>query len=287
MAIANARPTLWSAKVLKALHENQVFTGPGVCNRDYEGEVREKGDAVKILTVGKVKVSNYTKGTDMSTAESLTDAAQTLVIDQAKSFNFEVDIIDDVQANVNLMGEGSREAAYELVKEADTFLAEKLWKEADTANKGASFKWGTAEKIYELIVELGIMLDKTNTPNDGSRFVVLPADAVGNLQRDIRFVGYGTTANRAQLEQGLPQAPNGYIGKAANFNVYQSNNVQSESSKYKVVGGHPVATTYGEQISTVRTYEPPLRFSTAVKGLHVYGAKVVRPSNLAFAIAEA
>jgi hypothetical protein len=288
MAIANARPTLWSAKILESLHTLLVFAGPSVINRDYEGEIAQQGDTVKITTVGPVKVSNYTKGTDMSAAESLTDAALTLAIDQQKSFNFEVDIIDSTQAalGINLQNEGSREAAYALAKEADTFLAEK-WKDIDTGNKGSSFKWGTAEKIYELIVELGILLDKTDTPNDGRRFVVLPPDAVGNLQRDIRFIGYGTAANRAQLEGGLPQAPNGYIGKAANFNVYQSNQVQSESSKYKVMGGHPMAWSYAEQISKVVAYEPPLRFSTAVKGLHVYGAKVVRPSNLAYAIAEA
>lgn len=287
MAINNARPTLWSEKILKSLHELSVFAGPSITSRDYEGEVKEKGDTVKITTVGPVKVSNYTKGTDMASAEALTDAELTLLIDQQKAFNFEVDVIDSTQAQtgLNLMGEGSREAAYALIKEADTFLAEK-WKDIDTANKGSAYKWGTAEKVYEGIVELGILLNKTNTPRDG-RFVVLNPDAVGNLQRDIRFIGYGTAANRAQLEGGLPPAPNGYIGKAAGFNVYESNNVQVESSKYKVVGGHPMAWTFAEQISKVVAYEPPLRFSTAVKGLHVYGAKVVRPSNLAYFIAEA
>lgn len=288
MAIQNARPTLWSAKILRSLHTLLVFAGPYVISRDYEGEVKEQGDTVKITTVGPVKVANYVKGTDMAAAESLTDAALTLAIDQQKSFNFEVDIIDSTQARtgINLQNEGSREAAYALAKEADTFLAEK-WKDISAANKGSSFKWGTAEKIYELIVELGTILDKTDTPNDGKRFVVLPPDAVANIQKDIRFIGYGTAANRAQLEGGLPQAANGYIGKAANFNVYQSNQVQAESSKYKVMGGHPMAWSYAEQISRVVTYEPPLRMSTAVKGLHVYGAKVVRPANLAFAIAEA
>lgn len=288
MAINNARPVIWSDKILKSLHTLLVFAGPDVISRDYEGEVKEQGDTVKITTVGPVKVANYKKGEDMAAAESLTDAALTLLIDQQKSFNFEVDIIDTTQARtgLNLMGEGSREAAYALAKEADTFLAEK-WKDIATGNKGSSYKWGTEKSIYEMIVALGVLLDKTDTPNDGRRFVVLPPDAVGNLQNDLRFTGYGTAANRAQLEGGLPPAPNGYIGKAASFNVYQSNQVQAETSKYKVMGGHPMAWSYAEQISKVVAYEPPLRFSTAVKGLHVYGAKVVRPSQLAYAIAEA
>lgn len=286
MSIVNARPTIWSAKILRALNTLLVFGGPNIINRDYEGEVSESGDTVKILTLADVKISNYTKDVDMSGPEALTDAALTLVIDQQKSFNFAIDNIDRLQANTNLMEEATRRAAYGLRKEADTFIAEK-WKDIDTANKGASFKWGTAETIYNMIVELGVILDKTDTPDDGSRFVVLPPDAVGNIQRDLRFVGYGTGANRAQLEGGLPQAANGYVGKAANFNVYQSNQVPVESSKFKCVAGHPMGWSYVEQITKVVAYEPPLRFSDAMKGLHVYGAKVVRPSQLAYAIAEA
>lgn len=300
MAIANARPTIWSAKILRALNTLLVFGGPGVINRDYEGEVSESGDAVKILTIGDVKVANYTKNTDMSAPEALTDAALTLVIDQQKSFNFGVDNIDKLQANVDLMGEAARRAAYALKKEADTFIAEK-WKDIDTANKGASYKWGTAEKIYEAIVEMGVMLDKADTPDDGSRFVVLPPDAVGNLQRDIRFVGYGTQANRETLERRIqkaqPQANpdytagfgynNGLIGEVAGFKVYQSNQVPVESSKYKCIAGHPMGWSYVEQITKVVAYEPPYQFTDALKGLHVYGAKVVRPSSLAYFIAEA
>jgi hypothetical protein len=293
MAINNARPTIWSAKILRALNTLLVFGGPGVVNRDYEGEVSEAGDAVKILTLGDVKISSYTKNTDMSAPEALTDAAQTLVIDQQKSFNFGVDNIDRLQANVDLMSEAARRAAYGLKKEADTFIAEK-WKEIDTANKGASFKWGTAETIYSMIVELGVLLDKSDTPDDGMRFVVIPPDAVGNLQKDIRFVGYGTQPNRETLQKGLGAGVgagfgynNGLIGEVAGFKVYQSNQVPVESSKYKVIAGHPMAWSYVEQITKVVAYEPPLQFTDALKGLHVYGAKVVRPSQLAWAIAEA
>jgi hypothetical protein len=286
MAIANARPTIWSAKILRALNTLLVFGSPGVINRDYEGEVAEAGDTVKILTLGDVKISNYVKNTDMAAPEALTDAALTLTIDQQKAFNFGLDNIDRVQSNVDLMAEAARRAAYGLRKEADTFIGEK-WKDIDTANKGSSYKWGTAEKIYEAIVEMGVLLDKTDTPDDGNRFVIVPPDAVGNLQRDIRFVGYGTQANRATLERGLPQGPNGIVGEAAGFKVYQSNQVPVESSKYKCIAGHPMGWSYVEQITKVVAYEPPYQFTDALKGLHVYGAKVVRPSQLAYFIAEA
>lgn len=305
MAISNARPTIWSAKILRALNTLLVFGGPGVINREYEGEVSESGDAVKVLTLGDVKISSYTKNTDMAAPEALTDAAQTLVIDQQKAFNFGVDNIDRLQANVDLMDEATRRAAYALRKEADKFIAEK-WKDIDTANKGASYKWGTAEKIYEAIVEMGVKLDETDTPDDGKRFVVLNPASVGNLQKDIRFVGYGTQPNREVLQKGLSNSynvpasgvaggnasaafgyANGLVGEVAGFKVFQSNNVPEESSKFKCIAGHPMGWSYVEQITKVVAYEPPLQFTDAVKGLHVYGAKVVRPSQLAYFVAEA
>src|SRR5215831_264310 len=296
MSIQNARPTIWSAKILRALNTLLVFASPNVINRDYEGEVDEGGDTVKILTVGDVKIAAYTKDTDMAAPEALVDAALTLAIDQQKAFNFAIDNIDTRQANTNLMEEATRRAAYGLAKDADEYVA-KLWEQIATANKLATaFKNATSEDIYKAIVECGVVLDETDTPDDGRRFVVIPPAAVGNLQQDLRFVGYGTQANRRQLETGLiggtadSTAEFGYasglIGEAAGFKVYQSNNVVKEASKWKCIAGHPMGWSFVNNLSKVQAYEPPLRFSDAVKGLHVYGAKVVRPSQLAYFTTE-
>src|SRR5205814_3411598 len=147
-----------------------------------------------------VKIQKYTKDTDLTGPEALVDASQTLVIDQQDAFNFEVDNIDRVQANVNLMEEAARRAAYALRKEADGFIAKKHG-EAELST--SEVKRSTAEAVYNAIVEAGVKLDETDTPDDGGRFIVLPPAAIGNLQRDIRFVGYGTQANLARLETGV------------------------------------------------------------------------------------
>ena len=282
MSIQNARPTLWSKMILRALNTLLVYNGPDVISRDYEGEIREAGDSVKIISIGDPEVRSYTKDTDI-TMDNLVDAAQTLVIDQQDYFNFQLDNIDRVQSVVPLLEEAARRAAYKLRKKADEFTA-KGWESA--GSEVSSFKRSTAEAVYNNIVEAGVKLDETDTPDDGKRFIILPPSCIANLQKDIRFVGYGTTGNRAQLEGGLPPATNGFVGYAANFRVYQSNDVPEASTKFKCCAGHPIAWTFAEQISKVEAYSPEKRFAEAIKGLHVYGGKVVRPAQLVKVVIE-
>jgi hypothetical protein len=284
MSITNARPTIWSSKILRALNTLLVYASPAVINRDYEGEVSEAGDTVKITTLGDVEVKTYTRDTNIAAPEALTDAALTLAIDQQDYFNFQVDNIDRRQANVPLMDEAARRAAYGLRKKTDTFVAE-LYKQIDTANVIGSDASPThalkSEEAYNNLVELGVVLDGTDTPDDG-RFAIVPPFFVGAIQKDLRFTSYGTSANRSQLEKGLPVGDNGLVGEAAGFKIYRSNQVpQTSAKKYKIVGGVPMAWSFVDQLSKVVAYEPELRFADALKGLHVYGGKVVRPSNLA------
>jgi len=123
------------------------------------------------------------------------------------------------------------------------------------------------------------LLDESNTPIEG-RFVVVPAWFHGLLLKDDRFVSSGTF-------RGDNTLANGNVGEAAGFTILKSNNVPNTSgAKFKLVAGHSIATSYAEQIVDVQTYKPEKRFGDAVKGLHIYGAKVLRPTNLAMIIAD-
>ncbi len=285
MALSNATPTLWSKMILRALDTLLVFNGPGVINRDYEGQIQTEGDSVKIVSVGDPEVRSYTKNTDITGPDNLIDASQVLLIDQADYLNWQVDGIDLVQVTVDVMAEAARRSAYRLRKKADEFTAKK-WEEV--SNKSASeVKTSTSEAVYNQLVEAGVILDENDTPDDGSRFVVIPPSAVGSLQRDIRFIGYGTQANRAQLERGLPNADNGLIGEAAGFRVFQSNQVAASGKKFKCIAGHPMAWTFADQILNTEVYKPEKRIgASGLKALHVYGGKVTRPSNLTQVLIE-
>ncbi|MEP6789321.1 MAG: P22 coat protein - protein 5 domain protein [Acidobacteriota bacterium] len=275
-------PTVWAARLLVALEKALIYGQTNVSNRDYEGEIRKAGNTVKIASIGDVTVSDYTRDTDIADPDSLTDEEQTLLIDNAKYFNFYVDSVDRAQQNVNVLDEAMRRSAWKLRDISDSFLADTMDAAVPNGNKIGTTgtpKVPTKDDAYEYLVDLGVLLDEADTPIDG-RFVVVPAWFHGLLLKDERFVKSGTHRSDTVLA-------NGEVGAAAGFAILKSNNVPNDTgTKYKIIAGHQVATAYVEQIVDVQTYKPEKRFGDAVKGLHVYGAKVVRPTALACLIAN-
>ena len=175
-----------------------------------------------------------------------------------------------------------RRSAWKLRDKADTYLAGLMDADVPTDNKIGTVgtpKVPTKADAYEYLVDLGVLLDESNTPIDG-RFVIVPAWFHGLLLKDDRFIRTGTRRGDATLA-------NGQVGEAAGFSILKSNNVPNTAGeKYKILAGHSIATSYVEQVVDLQTYKPEKRFGDAVKGLHVYGAKVVRPTNLAVLIAD-
>ncbi len=275
-------PTVWAARLLTALEKSLVYGQRGVCNRDYEGEIREAGNTVKIGSVGDVTIGDYTKDTDIDDPEVLTDSDLTLVIDQQKYFNFYVDSIDRAQQNVNVLDTAMRHSAWGLREKADAFLATTMDAAVPTGNKIGSVttpKVPTKDDAYEYLVDLGVLLDEADVPLEG-RFVVVPAWFHGLLLKDERFVKAGTSRSDSALA-------NGEVGEAAGLSILKSNNDPNTTApKYTLIAGHSIATAYVEQIVDLQTYQPEKRFGDAVKGLHVYGSKVVRPTALACLIAN-
>lgn len=278
MSLNNFIPSVWAGTLLQNLHKNQTYV-QALCNRNYEGEIRQLGDTVKINAIGPVTIGDYTKNTDHAAPETLTDAQTTLTIDQAKFFNFQIDDIDQAQQNPEVMGEAMREAGYGLADTTDQFIAAK-YADVDSGNligsTGTPKTVGTAggdSNAYSLLVDAGVALDEANNPR-GDRRIVVPSWYHGLLLKDDRFVNYATQDSAQTRDEGL-------VGRAAGFSIYVSNNVpNTTATKYRILGGSNNALTYAEQINSVEAFRPERRFADAVKGLHLYGAKLVRPKSL-------
>jgi N4-gp56 family major capsid protein len=279
MAINNFIPTVWSARLLQNLQKTLVYGQAAVINRDYEGEIRAYGDTVKINNIGRISVGDYTKNQDMNDPETLTDETRTLVIDQAKYFNFQVDDVDRIQQHPKLMDEAMREAAYALRNAADQFIASHYVDAAHTIGDDATPVEPTKNDAYEYLVDLSVKLDEADVPEQG-RFVIVPPWYEGLMLKDDRFVKTGSLPAEDRLV-------NGVIGRAAGFLVLKSNNVPKVPAgsgvveNYKIIAGHNIAWSFAEQVNQVEAYRPEKRFADAVKGLHLYGCKVVRPEALA------
>ena len=281
MALDNFIPEVWSARLLENLQKALVFGQEGVVNRDYEGEIQQSGDTVRINAIGEITVGTYTKNTNISAPETLSDAQVTLLINQAKYFNFQIDDVDKAQQKPKVMDAAMREAAYALADTADQYIAGLYTGVAagNTIGDDTTPIVPTASNAYEYLVDLGVLLDEDNVPNMG-RWVVVPPWFYGLLLKDDRFVKTGSPSADATLR-------NGQVGEAAGFTVLKSNNVPNTSgAKYKIVAGHPIAISYAEQINSVEAYRPEARFADAVKGLHLYGAKLVRSAAIAVLTAD-
>lgn len=274
MAVTTFIPELWSARLLYALEKSHVASN--LVNRDYEGQIKQQGDTVHINSIGKIDIVDYTRNADMADPQVLETTDQILEITQAKAFNFQVDDVDSAQAAGDIMDTAMQRAAYSLNDVSDAYLLGVIATGVDANNVigSAGAVALTADNVYENMVALAQKLDEANVPDTG-RSVVVPPAVYALLLKDDRFVraSSGTTADGVLL--------NGQVGSVVGLTVYKSNNVVNSGGTYTITAQVPSATTYAEQIVKTEAYRMEKRFADAVKGLHVYGAKVTNGKMIA------
>ena len=303
MSLNSFIPELWSDELLVALRKELVFAN--LCNRDYEGEISRMGDTVRISGIGDVTISNYTKDTDISAPQSLTDAQTMLVITQSKYYNFEVDDVDAAQQNPKVMQEAMSRAAYGVALLMDSFVAG-FYTDVPSVNAigssgspvtpqlGTQANVGGGQTVYDYLVVLNQYLTQQLVPKSG-RWAVVPPWCTTLLTQDIRFTSFNTPEANQRIVAGLGDASRGksgdaYLGRINGMDIYESNNavhlggtVGQSGSQDVVLAGHNMALSFAEGLSKTEAYRPPYRFADAVKGLCLYGAKTVRPQALAAA----
>ena len=285
MSLDNFIPELWAAEVMRSLEKSLIFGQAGVVNRDYEGEIKQKGDTVRINEIGPVTVKKYTKNTAIDHPEVLNDAQQVLEITEQDYFNFMIDDIDAAQQSPKVMQAAMAESSYGLRDAVDKFIAG-LHPGASAANLIGSTAApvepnntaGDASNIYKLIVQCRKKLVEANVPT-GGWWMIVPPWYYAILLNEDKFI----SVEKAGTSAGLR---NGQVGSILGFTIMESNNVayipegDGTNDVYKIMFGNSRAITYANQINKVEPFRPEDYFSDAVKGLNTYGAKVVRPQCL-------
>jgi hypothetical protein len=275
MALTNSQVTVFANELQSSLKKALVFAGPQAVNRNYEGSIRDVGDSVRIRSISRPTIAPYVKNVTTITPETLTDAERTLLIDQANYFAFEIDDVDmaQVQNGGGLMSEAALESAYGLADTADLYVAG-LYTGADSANKITTTSITSSDLAVAGLVNLKVKLDNANVPNAG-RYCIIPPWYEGLLVRSSAFISVA--------DSGTPEAlRNGHVGRAFGFDVFVSNNVTLVTGDdYLVSAGYTGAITFATQINKVESYRPEDSFSDAIKGLNLFGAKLVRPSGIA------
>jgi len=272
MGVGSFIPQVWSAQVLGDLLDSLVYGQ--VANRDYQGEITQAGDVVKINEIGDITIRDYTRNsTSALTLEYLSDAQKELKVDQQKYFAFEVDDVDAAQARGNYMTEAMRKAAWGLGNAIDEYIAAMHSQAGITLGTTAAGKHVTSSNVTKYIAEIGSRLDAANVPTMG-RWIVGPPWFVMAL--------YAAGVNKDTDNSRALQMGPGYYAQFMGFNIFSSNNVVNGAytDGAKIMAGYSGTISLAVQILNTEAFRSTDRFTDVVRGLAVFGAKVVRPTTL-------
>lgn len=287
----NFIPEIWSGKLIENFYDATVLAA--ISNTDYEGEIRQHGDTVNIRTTPEITIKTYVKGQTLS-VENPDKPKLQLVIDKGEYFACVEDDVDKVQSDIALMDTWSKDASERMKIKIDQRVLTDILPDISALNKGASagrisgnINLGTTGtpaaltkdgasstiSVLDYIVDMGTVLDEANAP-EGDRFLIIPAKMAGMIKksdlRDASLSGDGTSILR-----------NGRIGMIDRFTIYMSHNLSVTSGKYSIIAGHKMGMTFASQMTNMETIRSESTFGNIIRGLQVYGYKVVKPEALA------
>ena len=288
-------PEIYSKKVLNFFRKASVVEA--ISNTDYAGEISGFGDTVKIINEPEITVYQYERGADV-TKTVLTDAETTLIVDTANAFKFIVDDIESQMSHVNFKEVATSSAAYSLRDAFDEGVLAKMFAGvsssspdhiigSDSATADATLSHatnsvdllgsdGTGVDALDLMARMARLLDDQNVPEEGRYFVAPPSFYEELSQSGSKLLSVDFNAGQGSIRNGLVSS-----GKLRGFSMYKSNNIASTSNATgKVLAGHMSAVSTAQTITSTEVIRDPDSFGDIVRGLHVYGAKVLRPKAL-------
>lgn len=272
-------PTFWSSVLLEDLRKELVFGS--LTNARYIGQVRY-GQTLKVFSVSDTRITDYSPDTGFPTGwepdRARTKEEMTLTIDKAKAFQFFIEDLEDRAVLVDLMSSIMRETTYSLRDVVDQYIASKFEEGATPAFTDAGgvevVKTLTSSyTLYDLLVDIDTLMNKNNVPQSG-RWVVVSPEVRALLLKDSRFIA------NASSPQAYMNLVNGEVGQAAGFTIKMSNNIPDTpdaSANFRFYAGTNDALAFAYDVEKIETYRPENRFADAVKGLFVFGAKLIRP----------
>ena len=306
-------PTLWSGKLLAKFYQNTMLSE--VSNTDYEGELKNQGDTVRIRLAPSISISDYTVGQTLS-YEVPTPIFQDMQVTKGKYFGVQVNDVLAYQADMNMMNMFTEDAAKQLkiAIENEVFFNSFVTEGPAAVNEGATagkisaaynlgtdiapIDQATPENVLKAILRMSTVLDEQNVPEDGRFLIISPFDRQLLMQSSIAqayFTGDQSSVIRT-----------GKIGMLDRFSVYVSNLLpRGEAAKALVAGlsatsggaavtnakarrlmvaGTKAATSFAMTINKTEPLRNQTDFGDIVRGLAVYGRKVVKPEALVTAL---
>ncbi len=288
-------PSVYSKKVLNFFRKASVCEA--ITNTDYAGEITAYGDSVKIIKEPVISVSAYTRGSDTTTTK-LTDQEVNLVVDNANAFKFIVDDIETSMSHVNFKEVASSSAAYALRDAFDAAVIAEMFagvsaaspnhilgSDSDTDLAGGTFDGtgnldiGQASGEHDpldVMAHMARLLDEQNVPEEGRWFLAPPSFYEQLSQASSKLMSVDFNAGQGSIRNGLVSS-----GKLRGFDMYKSNNIAATTNAAgKIIAGHISSTATAQTITSTEVIRDPDSFGDICRGLHVFGAEVLRPEAL-------
>ncbi len=265
-------PEIWSKKLNNMLEKNCVMLQ--CVNRNWEGDIKQQGDKVKIITPADVTVSTLTSSN--IAYSSLTPASMELEIDQKKFFAFKIDDVAKVQTNGDIMEAHLNNAKKAIEEVQDSYLLAMHTNVTAANTVGSESAPITLNKstIYENFVKLSLTLKNSDAVYSGVRpWVVINPNIEAYLLQSPEFISAHNVADKTLRE--------GSIGRIAGMDVLVSTNLTEVDGKYYILAGTNDAITFASQLAKIESLRDKDSFSDLVRGLYLYGAKTVQPKALA------
>lgn len=264
MSLENFKPEIWSARMNYWYPKNLVYAS--LCNRNWEGDISQKGDKVRITDIGEVDVNSYT-GT--ITYQELQDQATTFPIDQQSYWAFISHDADKAQTMPGVVDRAMMKASYKMNDKIDQYVAGK-YTQAGTIS--ATPEAINSVNAFAALMSMKEVLDGKNVPSQG-RWAVLPSWYITKL-----VLGkYMTQADP------LSSFVNGDVGQTvAGFRIHMSNNVPTTNggTEYKIIGGVNDAWTFASQLAKTEALKDITKFGDFLRGYALYDAMVNMPDAL-------
>ena len=301
----NFTPEIFSQKVLKFFRRASV--AEDITNTDYAGEIENFGDTVRIIKEPTITVSSYTRGSVVN-PQDLADDQTTMVVDQANAFAFKIDDIEERQSHVNFEALATSSGAYSLKRKYDGNILSAMFdgagisSETDAATAtvsglgtlGTPLSGQTGDNLVNIMLKMARALDDQSVPEENRWFVAPPAFYKHLFSAGAKFAEVQVTGDATSpLRNGLVS-----LGNIAGFQCYKStalvsnagtdqvtlSGLATDGSENILLGGHMSSTATASHIAKTEVVRSTETFSDIVRGLHVFGRKVLRPEAIVRAV---
>lgn len=279
MSVNNFIPEVCAAEFQETLDRNLVFAED--CNRDYEGEVKKVGDAVRILGLGDAQTAKWTDGKlhRVDVDYQIEDTSMLMPINQISYWRFGIDDLDkrQAQSGSSLYSRWMQKENKRVARDMDEHIAGihvgdlgvKVYEpkvSGSVVPVSVDGNAGTDKPILVMMDEITQLLMENDVDPDAYRSLTAPWQFIMMLKR--AYVELDTD-NSAMLK-------NGRVGMFGNTILKASNNCYKDASDYwHLQFKTKEAITFANPFTHTHAYTPEDYFEDKVKGYSLYQAKVV------------